>query len=71
MVDGNLKAGETVLVQGTGGVSIAALQIAKAMGAKVIATSSSDKKLDVVRELGADETINYKTTPEWGIKCLN
>lgn len=70
VVDGNLKAGETVLVQGTGGVSIAALQIAKAMGAKVIATSSSDKKLEVVRELGADETINYKTTPEWGDRVL-
>lgn len=70
VTDGHLKAGETVLVQGTGGVSVAALQIAKAMGAKVIATSSSDEKLAFVRELGADETINYRTTPEWGDKVL-
>lgn len=70
VTDGHLKAGETVLVQGTGGVSIAALQIAKAMGAKVIATSSSDEKLAFVRQLGADETINYRTTPEWGDKVL-
>jgi len=70
VTDGHLKAGETVLIQGTGGVSIAALQIAKAMGARVIATSSSDEKLARVRELGADETINYRTTPEWGDKVL-
>ncbi|WP_313385542.1 NAD(P)-dependent alcohol dehydrogenase [Pantoea sp.] len=70
VTDGQLKAGETVLVQGTGGVSVAALQIAKAMGARVIATSSSDEKLAAVRALGADETINYKTTPQWGDKAL-
>ncbi|WP_413454027.1 zinc-dependent alcohol dehydrogenase family protein [Erwinia persicina] len=70
VVNGRLKAGETVLVQGTGGVSIAALQLAKAMGARVIATSSSDEKLARVRELGADDTINYRTTPEWGDKVL-
>lgn len=70
VVNGRLKAGETVLVQGTGGVSIAALQLAKAMGARVIATSSSDEKLKAVRKLGADETINYRTTPEWGDKVL-
>ncbi|MTD26296.1 zinc-dependent alcohol dehydrogenase family protein [Erwinia sorbitola] len=70
VVNGRLKAGETVLVQGTGGVSIAALQLAKAMGARVIATSSSDEKLAAVRQLGADETINYRTTPEWGDKVL-
>jgi len=58
VTDGQLKAGETVLVQGTGGVSVAALQIAKAMGARVIATSSSDEKLAAVRAMGADETIN-------------
>jgi len=63
---GGVKAGETVLVQGTGGVSIFALQFAKMHGAKVIATSSSDVKLKRVRDLGAAETINYKTTPEWG-----
>lgn len=70
VVNGHLKAGETVLVQGTGGVSIAALQLAKAMGARVIATSSSDDKLAAVRKLGADDTINYRTTPEWGDKVL-
>ncbi|MBT0727219.1 zinc-dependent alcohol dehydrogenase family protein [Rosenbergiella australiborealis] len=68
--NGKLKAGETVLVQGTGGVSITALQIAKAMGAKVIATSSSDEKLDAAKKLGADETINYKKTPQWGDAVL-
>ncbi|KKW51553.1 NAD(P)-dependent alcohol dehydrogenase [Pantoea stewartii] len=70
VTEGNLQANDTVLVQGTGGVSIAALQIAKAMGAKVIATSSSDEKLARARQLGADETINYRTTPEWGKKVL-
>jgi NADPH:quinone reductase-like Zn-dependent oxidoreductase len=61
-----------VLVLGTGGVSIFALQIAKALGASVIATSSSDEKLERVRALGADHTINYKATPEWGeaVKAL-
>jgi len=62
---GKIKAGETVLTLGTGGVSIFALQFAKMHGARVIATSSSDDKLARVRALGADETINYKTTPEW------
>ncbi|AWN51621.1 NAD(P)-dependent alcohol dehydrogenase [Methylobacterium sp. 17Sr1-1] len=64
--DGGLKAGDTVLVLGTGGVSIAALQIAKAMGAAVIVTSSSDEKLERVRVLGADHTLNYRTNPDWG-----
>lgn len=63
---GSLKAGETVLVQGTGGVSIFALQFAKVAGARVIATSSSDEKLEKVKQLGASETINYKQTPQWG-----
>ncbi|MBE9169446.1 NAD(P)-dependent alcohol dehydrogenase [Pleurocapsales cyanobacterium LEGE 06147] len=62
---GNLQAGETVLVLGTGGVSVFATQFAKLHGAKVIATSSSDRKLEQMRELGADMTINYKTTPDW------
>jgi NADPH:quinone reductase-like Zn-dependent oxidoreductase len=62
---GGLKAGETVLVQGSGGVSVFALQFAKMAGAQVIATSSSDSKLDRLRGLGADFTINYKTNPEW------
>jgi len=66
-VNGNLKAGETVLVLGTGGVSIFALQFAKMMGASVIATSSSDQKLERLRALGADHTINYKSEPEWGV----
>lgn len=65
-VNGNLKAGETVLVLGTGGVSVFALQLAKAAGAIVIATSSSDEKLARVKALGADHTINYRTHPEWG-----
>jgi len=60
------KAGDTVLIQGTGGVSIFALQFANMMGASVIATSSSDEKLERVREMGARDIINYKQTPEWG-----
>jgi NADPH:quinone reductase-like Zn-dependent oxidoreductase len=63
---GNLKAGETVLILGTGGVSLFALQFAKLHGARVIATSSSDAKLERVRELGAAKGINYKSAPEWG-----
>jgi NADPH:quinone reductase-like Zn-dependent oxidoreductase len=59
------KTGEWVLAHGTGGVSIAALQFAKAMGANVAITSSSDTKLRRARSLGADVTINYKTTPGW------
>lgn len=69
VVDGGLKAGETVLALGTGGVSIFALQIAKAMGATVIVTSSSDEKLQRARALGADHVINYRTTPDWGQKA--
>jgi NADPH:quinone reductase-like Zn-dependent oxidoreductase len=63
---GQLKAGDTVLVMGTGGVSIFALQFARMTGARVIATSSSDAKLARVRELGAAEVMNYRTVPEWG-----
>lgn len=70
VVDGQLKAGATVLVLGTGGVSIAALQIAKAMGARVIITSSSNEKLDRARALGADAVINYRQTPDWGKTVL-
>ncbi len=62
---GGLIAGETVLLLGTGGVSIFALQFAKVLGAKVIITSSSDEKLVRAKQLGADETINYKTFPDW------
>jgi NADPH:quinone reductase-like Zn-dependent oxidoreductase len=61
-----VRAGASVLVLGTGGVSLLALQIAKAAGARVIATSSTAAKLDRVRALGADETINYRDQPEWG-----
>jgi len=59
------KSGETVLIQGTGGVSIFALQFAKALGLKVIGTSSSDEKLARARTLGLDETFNYKENPVW------
>ena len=64
-----LKAGDSVLVLGTGGVSLLALQIAKAAGARVIATSSSDEKLERVKAMGADHCINYRTTPEWGAEA--
>jgi NADPH:quinone reductase-like Zn-dependent oxidoreductase len=67
---GNLKAGDTVLVQGTGGVSIFALQFAAMTGARVIITSSSDEKLAHAKQLGAWETINYKKTPAWGKRVL-
>lgn len=70
MVEAGLAAGDTVLVQGTGGVSIFALQFAKMHGATVIVTSSSDEKLARARELGADHGINYRTTPEWGKAAL-
>ncbi len=60
-----LKAGDSVLLLGTGGVSMFALQLAKAAGAEVIQTSSSDDKLARVRQLGADHVINYRDTPEW------
>ncbi|MHA6333346.1 zinc-dependent alcohol dehydrogenase family protein [Qipengyuania sp. CAU 1752] len=69
-VDYALKPGDTVLVQGTGGVSIFALQLAKAAGANVIATSSSDEKLERVKALGADHVINYKQVEAWGPKAL-
>jgi len=63
---GGVKPGETVLVQGTGGVSIFALQFANVLGARTIVTSSSDEKLERAKALGAWETINYKDKPEWG-----
>ncbi|WP_420465692.1 zinc-dependent alcohol dehydrogenase family protein [Panacagrimonas sp.] len=70
MVEGRLKAGEVVLVQGSGGVSIFALQLAKSAGATVIATSSSDEKLERLRALGADHLINYKRTSDWGAEAV-
>jgi NADPH:quinone reductase-like Zn-dependent oxidoreductase len=60
-----IRPGDTVLVQGTGGVSIFALQFARMMGARVIATSSSDAKLERAKALGAEVGINYRNTPEW------
>jgi NADPH:quinone reductase-like Zn-dependent oxidoreductase len=63
---GGIGPGQTVLTQGTGGVSIFALQIAKLCGARVISTSSSDAKIERLMALGADITLNYKTTPDWG-----
>ncbi len=62
---GELGRDDTLLVLGTGGVSIFALQFAKARGARVILTSSSDQKRERARALGADETINYNETPDW------
>lgn len=64
-----VRPGDTVLVEGTGGVSTFALQFAKAAGARVIATSSSDEKLARARRLGADEVINYRSTPDWGLRA--
>jgi len=69
VTEGGVTAGDTVLVQGTGGVSLFALQIAKLLGARVIATSSRDEKLARVREMGADETINYREVPDWGARA--
>jgi NADPH:quinone reductase-like Zn-dependent oxidoreductase len=67
ITDGGLKPGDSVLLLGTGGVSIYALQLAKAMGARAIVTSSSDDKLQRAATLGADHVINYRNTPEWGM----
>ncbi|KAH6962416.1 hypothetical protein BKA56DRAFT_174322 [Ilyonectria sp. MPI-CAGE-AT-0026] len=61
-----VQAGDWVLTQGTGGVSISGLQFAKAAGARVIATTSSAAKAEVLKKLGADHVINYKETPNWG-----
>jgi NADPH:quinone reductase-like Zn-dependent oxidoreductase len=69
VTEGGVTAGDTVLVQGTGGVSLFALQIAKLLGARVIATSSRDDKLARAREMGAAEGINYRDTPEWGVRA--
>jgi NADPH:quinone reductase-like Zn-dependent oxidoreductase len=67
---GDLKAGNTALFLGTGGVSIIGLQIAKMMGARAIITSSSDEKLARAKDLGADELINYRQNPDWEVKVL-
>lgn len=69
----NIRAGQTILVQGSGGVSLFAIQIAKMFGLKVIATTGSKKKEQKLKDLGADEVINYKEFPEWSkeAKLLN
>src|SRR5580658_6679325 len=66
---GKFKPGDTVLILGTGSISLFALQFAKAAGARVIATSSSEQKLEKLERLGADTTINYKAVPDWGQKA--
>ncbi|OBZ07701.1 NAD(P)-dependent alcohol dehydrogenase [Bacillus sp. FJAT-26390] len=68
--EGKVKSGDTVLIQGTGGVSLFALQFAKLHGATVIVTSSSDDKLGRAKSLGADHGINYRSTPEWAQAVL-
>jgi NADPH:quinone reductase-like Zn-dependent oxidoreductase len=70
VTDGQVKPGAKVLVQGTGGVALFALQFAKAAGAVVIATSSSPEKLERLRALGADHVLNHRETPNWGEAVL-
>ncbi len=65
MVRGRLKPGDTVLVQGTGGVALFGLQFAAALGARVVVTSSSDAKLERARAMGAWQTVNYRSHPDW------
>jgi NADPH:quinone reductase-like Zn-dependent oxidoreductase len=67
---GHVAAGQTVVVQGTGGVSIFGLQFARLAGARVIATTGSENKVARLRELGAAEVINYKTTPDWDKRVM-
>jgi NADPH:quinone reductase-like Zn-dependent oxidoreductase len=66
VTEGGVTAGQTVLVLGTGGVSVFALQLAKLLGARAVATTSSDEKAEHLRALGADEVVNYRAVPEWG-----
>jgi NADPH:quinone reductase-like Zn-dependent oxidoreductase len=70
MVEARIKPGDVVLTQGTGGVSIFALQFAKAAGCRVISTSSSNDKLERLKSLGADELINYRETEDWGSRAV-
>ena len=70
MTKGGMQAGDTILVLGTGGVSVFALQFAAISGAKTIITSSSDAKLEQARKLGAAECINYKAMPDWDKRVL-
>jgi NADPH:quinone reductase-like Zn-dependent oxidoreductase len=69
VVYGKVKPGDAVLILGTGSVSLFALQFAKAAGAQVIATSSSEEKLEKLKSLGAEIVINYKAVPDWGQKA--
>jgi NADPH:quinone reductase-like Zn-dependent oxidoreductase len=69
VVQGRVRPGDTVLVIGSGAVSLFALQFAKAAGARVIVTSSSEEKLEKLKRLGADDLINYNATPGWGEKA--
>jgi NADPH:quinone reductase-like Zn-dependent oxidoreductase len=71
MVRGQMKPGSTVLIQGTGGVSIFALQIAKHNGARILAITSSDEKAAHLQALGADATFNYKKNPDWATWVLD
>lgn len=70
VTEGQVTAGQTVLTLGTGGVSIFGVQFAKALGATAIITSSSDQKLARARELGADHTINYRSSPDWAAEVV-
>jgi NADPH:quinone reductase-like Zn-dependent oxidoreductase len=69
VVEGGIKAGDHVLVEGSGGVSTFAIQIAKLAGARVIATTSSEAKVERLKALGADHVINYVEVPKWGKKA--
>ena len=71
VVSGKIRSGDSVLTLGTGGVSIFAIQFAKLFGARVIATSSSDEKLAKARDIGADETINYRVSEAWDKTVLD
>ena len=66
MVEGGLQAGDTVLIEGSGGMSVLALQLAKAAGARVFATTSSEEKAERLKALGAEAVFNYKEDPKWG-----
>lgn len=70
MVEGNLQAGESVLIEGTGGMSIFAFQIAKMAGAKVYATSSSEEKAERLKSMGVEAVVNYRSDEKWG-KTIN
>ena len=70
-VEGKIKAGDSVLIEGTGGMSIFALQLAKMAGAKVYATTGSNEKIERIKKLGAEEVVNYKEDAKWGKTIYN